>query len=146
VYIFCVQAYSAHLRGQLSSNVRRQKTHRAGVVSIGSQAGPQSLATNGLRSARIEPAQIATRSIMSSKYTCTCGHPVRTNLYEGHGLSLLIPESLTDMTEQDEQKSAGHFVNQVVASSSVVAKCLNCGALGIVDNEYQVEIYVRAKA
>ena len=66
---------------------------------------------------------------MASKIKCHCGRVLRTNLYEGHGLSLLVPEELTDRAEPNE--SAGGVLDQIVAQSSVVIACPNCKGITI---------------
>jgi hypothetical protein len=81
---------------------------------------------------------------MASKHGCHCGTVVRTNLYEGHALSLLIPESLTDLSSPEDQ-SASELLDRLVRESKVVAQCPTCGTLSVVDKEYQVKFFVPFK-
>jgi hypothetical protein len=78
---------------------------------------------------------------MASKFTCVCGNVVRTNLYEGHGLQLLVSEELTDLPDPELSQPCGAFVDKLVRESIVVAKCRNCGILALVNNEYGIELY-----
>lgn len=78
---------------------------------------------------------------MASKFTCVCGSVVRTNLYEGHGLRLLISEDLTDLRDQELSQPCGAFVDRIVHESVVVVKCQNCGVLALVNKEYGIELY-----
>jgi len=66
---------------------------------------------------------------VASKIQCHCGHVLRTNLYEGNGLSLLVPEALTDRAESNE--SARDVLDQIVAQSSVVVACPSCKGITI---------------
>ena len=75
---------------------------------------------------------------MASKFRCTCGNVVRTNLYEGHGLHLLVPEGMTDVSDAEVDDS---YVDRLVQEARVVAKCSQCGNLAIIDNEYKVQLY-----
>lgn len=75
---------------------------------------------------------------MASKFRCTCGNVVRTNLYEGHGLHLLVPEEVTDVSDAEV---GGSHLDRLVQEAQVVAKCSKCGNLAIIDNEYGVQLY-----
>jgi len=81
---------------------------------------------------------------MASKHRCHCGTVIRTNLHEGHALSLLIPESLTDLPTPASQ-SASELVDRFVRESKVVAQCPTCGTLSLVDKNYQVQFFVPFK-
>ncbi len=78
---------------------------------------------------------------MASKYVCRCGETVRTNLYEGHGLHLLVPEAATDLTDEEQQKPLADYVSTLVLSARVVATCRKCGCIALVDNAYNVKLY-----
>jgi hypothetical protein len=77
---------------------------------------------------------------MASKHRCLCGEIVRTNLYEGHAISLLVPEQLTDVPDTSGQ-SAVVLVDQLVAESKIVVQCKTCGTLSVVDNDYRVQFF-----
>lgn len=81
---------------------------------------------------------------MASKHTCHCGTLIRTNLYEGHALSLLVPESLTD-GPRSESLSPDQLLDHLIRESKVVAHCPTCGTLSIVDNEYRVQFFAPLK-
>jgi hypothetical protein len=78
---------------------------------------------------------------VASKFVCRCGEIVRTNLYEGHGLQLLVPEEATEVSAAELQESAEGFINNLVRNAIVVAKCAKCGTLALVDNEYKIKLY-----
>lgn len=78
---------------------------------------------------------------MASKFLCACGSVVRTNIYEGHGLHLLVPEELTDLPEHELREPCEPFVDRVVRESVIVAKCSNCGVLALVDKNYNITLY-----
>ncbi len=78
---------------------------------------------------------------MASKHTCQCGTVIRTNLYEGHALSLLVPESLTDPPLPEDQ-SPSELLDRLVRESKVVAHCPTCGTLSLVDKDYRVQFFV----
>lgn len=75
---------------------------------------------------------------MASKILCSCGTVLRINLYEGHGLNLLVPEALTENTNL---KSSDELLDQIVLSSKVVVECSSCGALSVVDNSLNIKSY-----
>ena len=81
---------------------------------------------------------------MASKFVCRCGEVVRTNLYEGHALRLLIPEEATDLSRQQLQEPAEQVVDALVSKSVVVAECPKCGAFALVDRQYNIKLYVPA--
>lgn len=78
---------------------------------------------------------------MASKFTCICGTLVRTNLYEGHGLRLLVSEELTELQEEELSQPCESFVDRLVHESLIVAKCQSCGVLALIDNKYRIELY-----
>ncbi len=78
---------------------------------------------------------------MASKYTCKCGQVVRTNLYEGHGLHLLVPEELTDQGPAELAGPRSEYVDTIVAKSKVVAECPKCGTMAFVDSAYNIKLY-----
>ena len=83
--------------------------------------------------------------LMASKHACLCGFTIRTNLYQGHSLSLLVPEELTDLP--DHLSESAHAIrDRLVLQSQVVAQCPNCGTLSVVDNSGDVRFFVPAKA
>jgi len=64
---------------------------------------------------------------MASKVKCHCGQVLGTSLYEGHNLSILIPEKLTDRS--DSGTSANELLDELVSKSSIVMSCPNCKGL-----------------
>jgi hypothetical protein len=78
---------------------------------------------------------------VASKYTCSCGREVRTNLYEGHGIRLLVPEALTDLSASELQGSREEYVNTIVAKSEMVAECSSCGTVAFIDPAYNIRLY-----
>ena len=78
---------------------------------------------------------------MASKYTCSCGQVVRTNLYEGHGLRLLLPEELTDLSTSELAGSKEEYVDTIVAKSKVVAECPSCSTVAFIDSAYGIRLY-----
>jgi len=81
---------------------------------------------------------------LASKHTCHCGTLIRTNLYEGHGVSLLVPESLTDVPSS-AGLSPDQLLDHLIRESKVVAQCPTCGTLSIIDKEYRVEYFAPLK-
>ena len=81
---------------------------------------------------------------MASKHKCHCGTVIRTNLYEGHALSLLVPESLTDPPVPEDQ-SPSELLDRLVRESKVVAHCPTCGTLSVLDKDSQVQFFVPFK-
>ncbi len=75
---------------------------------------------------------------MASKYVCACGEVVRTNLYEGHGLHLLVPEGLTDVADEPTDSP---LIDEIIRESDVVAECPKCKRLAIVNTDYKVRFY-----
>ncbi len=69
---------------------------------------------------------------MASKFECRCGAVLRKNLYEGHGLKLLVPEELTDVV--DDPAGIEPVLDRIVAQSQIVATCPQCGLLAIIDD------------
>ena len=78
---------------------------------------------------------------MASKHKCHCGTVIRTNLYEGHSLSLLVPEVLTD-PPIPEDESPSELRDRLVQESRVVAHCPTCGTLSVIDKDYQIQFFV----
>lgn len=79
---------------------------------------------------------------MASKFLCRCGETVRTNLYEGRGLRLLVPEEFTDLPDLISNEQAQRYVHSLVAAAVVVAECPRCKAIALVDNdESSVRLY-----
>ena len=77
---------------------------------------------------------------MASKHVCLCGAVIRTNLYEGHGLSLIIPEALTDIPN-DERPAVAEFIDRLHLESLILAQCATCGTLSIVDGDDTVKFF-----
>ena len=77
---------------------------------------------------------------MASKFVCTCGTVVRTNLYEGHGLHLLVAEESTDPPERELHELYEHYIEKIVRESLVVAKCSQCGTLALIGGE-SIKLY-----
>ena len=69
---------------------------------------------------------------MASKFTCDCGELIRTNLFEGHNLNLMVSENVVNSTED---------VSKVIEKSQVVVDCRNCGNRYFIDNDYNFEKY-----
>jgi hypothetical protein len=78
---------------------------------------------------------------MASSILCLCGDRLGINLYEGHGLELLIPEELTDLPHAPHSASAVEPVRQLVLQSRIAVTCDNCGVLSIVDNALRIKRY-----
>ena len=65
---------------------------------------------------------------MASRVVCKCGHMLRKNLGEGHGLHLLVPEELTERpidTTFDDRMSA------MIWQSAVMITCPMCEGLTV---------------
>lgn len=78
---------------------------------------------------------------MASKYECQCGEIVRTNLAEGHGLHLLVSESMLELSESQIAEGVNPLLDRISVESSVVAVCRKCGRLAVIDNHYNVKRY-----
>ena len=91
--------------------------------------------------ANLFPQQSSRKRLVASKYTCSCGQVVRTNLYEGHGLRLLVPEELTDPNTSETEGSREEYVDTIVAKSKVVAECPSCGTVAFIDSAYGIRLY-----
>ena len=79
---------------------------------------------------------------MASSHAWRCGATVRTNLYEGNGLSLLVPDGVADRPDLDAA-TAGPFIDELIQNSQVVAKCSSCGTLSVVDKDYNVQFFAQ---
>lgn len=101
----------------------------------------QSELTSFHRKPILFPQQLVRGRSVASKYTCSCGQVVRTNLYEGHGLRLLVPEELTDLSTSEMQGSRIEYVDAIVAKSKVVAECSSCGTVAFIDSAYGIRLY-----
>jgi hypothetical protein len=78
---------------------------------------------------------------MASKFLCRCGETVRTNLYEGHGLRLLVPEELTDVPHPVSTEQAQSYVESLVAAGVVVAECPRCKAIALIDEDHRIRLH-----
>jgi hypothetical protein len=78
---------------------------------------------------------------MASKFLCRCGETIRTNLYEGHGLRLLVPEELTVIPDLVSDEQAQPYVSDLVEAAQVVAECPNCKVLAMIDKDYRITFY-----
>jgi hypothetical protein len=78
---------------------------------------------------------------MASKFRCACGEIIRTNLYSGHHLQLLVPEEITEVSNGEGEGSLNDFVDALVRKSLVVAECSNCKAIALIDNNYNIKMY-----
>lgn len=78
---------------------------------------------------------------MASKFLCRCGETIRTNLYEGHGLRLLVPEEITDVPDVISNEQAQGYIESLVAAAVVVAECPRCRAIALVDEDHSVRLY-----
>ena len=65
---------------------------------------------------------------MASQLVCDCGHVLKENLYEGHGLHLLVPEELT---EQPVDTTFDGWVSAMFQQSAVVMTCPVCEGLTV---------------
>ena len=80
---------------------------------------------------------------MASRILCSCGEALRINLYEGHGLKLLVAEELTDIPNES---SCTQLIDILVLKSPVVVLCKNCGVLSIVDKDLGIRRYAPVDA
>jgi len=78
---------------------------------------------------------------VASKYECRCGEIVRTNLSEGHGLHLLVSESLLELSESQIAEGVDPLLDRISLESSVVAVCRKCGRLAVIDNHYKIKLF-----
>lgn len=83
---------------------------------------------------------------MASKYECRCGEIVRTNLSEGHGLHLLVAESMLELSDSQIADDVGSLLDRISLESAVVAVCRKCGCLAVIDNHYNVKLYEPASS
>jgi len=70
---------------------------------------------------------------------------VRTNLYERHGLSLLVPEEVTELPGIDATP-AGDFIDKLIRESKIVARCSSCGTLSVIGNDGHVQFFAPVDA
>jgi hypothetical protein len=75
---------------------------------------------------------------LASRILCNCGETLRINLYEGHGLKLLVSEELTDIPNDS---SCGQLLDSLVVKSPVVVICKNCGVLSIIEKNLNITRY-----
>lgn len=75
---------------------------------------------------------------LASKFVCNCGEIVRTNLYEGRGVFLLVPEQLTDVSGD---ANLNEVLGDLVDQSDIVAICGSCRRLHVIDNKYTIKTY-----
>ena len=80
---------------------------------------------------------------MASRILCSCGEALRINLFEGHGLKLLVAEELIDISNDS---SCTQLLDTLVLKSPVVVLCKNCGVLSIVDNDLGIRRYAPVDA
>lgn len=78
---------------------------------------------------------------MASKFMCRCGEIVRTNLFEGRSLHLLVAEEQIDVSPSESARGVDSLLNKIVANSNVVAKCGKCGCIAIIDKNYDIKLY-----
>jgi hypothetical protein len=78
---------------------------------------------------------------MASKFRCTCGEIIRTNLYSGNNMQLLVPEEVTNLSEAEMKASLDGFVDELVRKSLIVAECPACKAIAFIDNNYNIKMY-----
>jgi hypothetical protein len=83
---------------------------------------------------------------MASKFVCRCGEVVRTNLFEGHNLHLMVPERRVDAPGNEQTVSPEALLDSIVMNSDVVAKCRNCGCLAVIDKHYGISLYEQVSA
>ena len=78
---------------------------------------------------------------MASKFICRCGETVRTNLFSGHGVHLLLDEELVDTASGGGPSDLEPLLNEIVKQSEIVAKCGKCGYIAIIDKDYNIKLY-----
>lgn len=78
---------------------------------------------------------------MASKFLCSCGETVRTNIYSGHRIRFLVPEENTDLPDDQAQGTVNDFIDELVRRSIFVAECPNCKALALIDKDYNIKMY-----
>lgn len=78
---------------------------------------------------------------MASKFMCRCGEIVRTNLFEGNGVHLLVAEELVDAASGGASTDLDPFLDEIVKQSEIVAKCGKCGCIAIIDDHYDIKLY-----
>lgn len=78
---------------------------------------------------------------MASKFLCPCGETIRTNLYEGHGLRLLVPEEATDVPDPVSDEEAQAYIGSLVEAAVVVAECPRCKTLALIDHHHSIRLY-----
>ena len=81
---------------------------------------------------------------MASKFRCTCGEVIRTNLYSGHHMRLLVPEEITDVSDAEVTTPLNDFLDILVRQSISVAECSKCKSLALIDKHYNIKIYSSA--
>ena len=65
---------------------------------------------------------------MASRVVCNCGHMLRKNLGEGHGLHLLVPEELT---ERPLDTTFGYRITAMIRQSALVITSPMCEGLTV---------------
>lgn len=78
---------------------------------------------------------------MASRFVCRCGEVVRTNLFEGHDLHLMVAEGLVDPPGNEPTGSPDALLDSIVLNSDVVANCRKCGCLAVIDKHYGISLY-----
>ena len=65
---------------------------------------------------------------MASQLVCDCGHVLRKNLFEGHGLHFLVAEELID---SPANIACDDWVNAMIQQSAVVMTCPMCEGITV---------------
>jgi len=76
---------------------------------------------------------------MASKFRCDCGASVRTNLFEGHGVYVLVAEKHVEEDRSDDDANA--CLDRIVRNGTLVAECPSCRRLALIDSRYNVRLY-----
>ena len=78
---------------------------------------------------------------MASKFECICGEIIRTNLYEGNNVKLLVPEEYTDIDENNTKMNLTEFIDRIVIEARCFIECNKCGRIAVVNNDHKINIY-----
>ncbi len=78
---------------------------------------------------------------MASKFVCICGEIIRTNLFEGNNVKLLVPEEYTDIDEKNNKFNLTEIIDRIVIESKCFLECKKCGRIAIVDKDYSIRMY-----
>ena len=74
---------------------------------------------------------------MGSKFLCDCGETIRTNLFEGHNLKILVSEN--DIDKQMDEEN----IKRIIEKSEIVVKCNKCNSIYIIDKNSNIVKWVK---